>query len=74
MRVTHYRAAWNAITKVGQVELFDHDGFTQTLNGLDFGSFSAMVDLLRNEYPMEFDVASGWLTTSKERVGEEEGD
>lgn len=31
-----------------------------------------LVNLLRCEAPIEFDPATGWLTTMKERVGEDE--
>lgn len=31
-----------------------------------------LVDLLRCEAPIEFDPATGWLTTMKERMGEDE--
>lgn len=74
MRITHYRAAWNAAQNVGEIELFDYNGPVHTLQGVTYTSFAALVDLLRNEAPIEFDPATGWLSTAKERVGEEEGD
>ena len=74
MRITHYRAAWHATQNVGEIELFDYNGPVHTLGSLTYTSFAALVDLLRNEAPIEFDPATGWVSTSKERVGEEEGD
>ncbi len=70
--MTHYRAAWNTAQNIGEIELFDYDGPVHTLHGVTYPSFAALVDLLRCEAPIEFDPATGWLTTMKERVGEDE--
>lgn len=70
--VTHYRAAWNIDHKTGSIALIMPDGHEELLEGLDTATWSALVDILRNERPLTWNPATRVLSTMSEIVGEGE--
>ncbi|MCB0192697.1 MAG: hypothetical protein KDJ65_12195 [Anaerolineae bacterium] len=71
--VEKYQVGWQHAAKVGTIVLlFQGSGFRQ-INNLPYESYSAMVDMLRNEKPIWYDENQSLLATIHEPVGEEEG-
>jgi hypothetical protein len=69
--ITHYKAAWHFASKSGSVVRVSNEG-EFPLDGLGAEEFHAVVDLLRNERPLYFDVGDQRLSSLSELVGEGE--
>lgn len=73
LSITHYRAEWSFQTGAGRVFLVGPQG-EHEIAGLDAMSFHAVVTLLRNERPIQYDPENQVVKTLNEITGEEEMD
>lgn len=70
--VTHYRAEWFVDRNSGKIALIFGDGGEESLEGLEAAAFHALVDVLRNERPIQWNPVSRSVTTLSEMTGEGE--
>ena len=73
LSITHYRAEWSFQTGTGRIFLVGPQG-EHEIAGLDAMSFHAVVTLLRNERPIQYDPENQVVKTLNEITGEEEMD
>ncbi len=69
--VESYQITWNHATSLGRIIVNYSDG-RDSVGGLNFESYTVMLDMLRNEMPVMYRAESNALSTLREQVGEEE--
>ena len=72
-QVKTYWAGWDADGHFGTLWIQTDDNLVSQFSLSDATEFAAMVDLLRNEKPLQWDKDKKQLTTYNEEPGEGEG-
>lgn len=71
--VNYYQVLWRHDTKAGWVKVFYVDGSdAYQIGPLTYEDYTVMLDMLRNEKPVYYDLEQNALATIGEPVGEEE--
>jgi hypothetical protein len=70
--VKTYWAGWDADGHFGTLNIQTDDNMTTIVTLTNASEFAVMVDLLRNEKPLQWDHATKKLTTFNESPGEGE--
>ena len=70
-RVNKYKCYWNPSSREGRLTLYYEDTST-SLHMTSPEEMSLLVDILRNEQPVWYNIAENAFSTGAEPVGEEE--
>lgn len=73
IHIIQYRAGWDIKGSCGRIQLRSQKGTWSPVKSIkDSTEFQVILDLLRNEHPIFYDIKNDVIRTSIEPVGENE--